>query len=338
MATGDRSGPDHLTHFERFAGSPRKYHIFHALRIIEAYYRDAPRLGTSKRPREDKVRLGQEAEVAFPTTTIRDFRPAGARPGVLTNRFFGLFGQHGPLPQHLTEYARERLINFRDPTFLAFGNMLTHRMMGLLYRAWVTGQPAPEFDRGEAGRFERKVAAIAGYDGRHLRGRDAMPDLARRFFAGRLAQGARNPEGLVAMLSSFFDTPVRLQEFVGSWLELEPDDRWQLGGRAGLGQATSIGTRVWSRAAKFRLRLGPLSLDEYRRLLPGTASVTRLTAIVRSYVGDSLDWDVNLVLRADQVPAAILGQDVRLGHTSWIGERKSTADAAELYLAPQLAA
>lgn len=335
MATRDGSGADDLTHYDRFRQSPQAFHIFQALRILEARYSDAPLLGTSKRPAEDRVRLGQEADLAFPRTTIRDYTPPGAGPGVLTNRFFGLFGPNGPLPTHLTEFVRERAINSRDPTFLAFANMLTHRMMSLLYRAWTTGQPSASYDRGAGGRFEYKVAAFAGIASAELRDRDAMPDAARSHFAAHLSAGPRHADGLVAMVQSFFHVPVSLQQFIGSWLELEPGDRWQLGAPAGLGRATSIGTRVWSRSAKFRLRIGPLGLDEYQRLLPGSASLSRLKSVVRAYVGDAQDWDVNLVLRGDQVPQAVLGGSTRLGQTSWIGTRNPARPAADLFLSPQ---
>jgi len=336
MATGDGAGPDNLTHFAQLARSPDTYHIFHALRILEARFSDAPRMGESRRPREDKMRLGQEAELSFPPSTIRDFEPPkGAKPGRLTNRFFGLFGPQGPLPLHLTEYARDRLRNHRDPTFVAFANMLTHRLMGLLYRAWSAGQPAPSFDRGKNDPVETKVAALAGLHGANLRARDEMPDLAKRHFAGHLALGPKNPEGLVSVLSAFFQAPVVVEEFVGSWLELEPSDRWSLGARTGLGQATSIGSQVWTRGAKFRLKVGPLSLEDYNRMLPGTASFKRFEAIVRNYVGDALDWDVNLVLDARAVPASKLGQDTRLGHTSWVGDRKGGRDAEDLFLVPE---
>lgn len=334
MATGEGTGPDHLTHHERFRQTPHAFHIFQALRVLEAHFADAPPLGVSRRPREDRVRLAQEPDLAFPPATISAYVPPGADPGVLTNRFFGFFGPHGPLPLHLTEYARERLVNFRDPTFAAFADMLTHRMMSLLYRAWATGQPAASMDRGEDGLMDRKVAALAGHAGQAMRDRDAMPDLAKRHFAGHLGAGPRTAEGLVAMLRAFFSVPVRLQQFVGSWLDLEPGDRWALGSRTGLGRATSIGDRVWSRSSKFRVLLGPLSLADYNRLLPGGASMRRLRAIVRNHVGDTLDWDVNLILRADEVPRALLGQTVALGHVAWIGARQGGGDAGDLFLSP----
>ncbi len=337
MASGHRAGADHLTHLERLAATPEKHHIFHAFRILEAAYPDAPRIGTARRPREDRIRFGQEAELSFPPSTLAAFSPSGGKaPGRLTNRFFGLFGPQGPLPLHLTEYARNRLRQHRDPTMIAFANMLTHRMMSLLYRAWRSGQPAPSFDRGDNDAFERKIAAIGGYHGDHLRGKDAFPDLAKRHFTGLLAQGPKNADGLVSILQAFFGAKVRLQQFVGCWLELEPDDRWQLGAPARLGQTTSIGERVWTRSAKFRLKIGPLSLAEYERLLPGGVSLPRLRAMVRSYVGDALDFDVNLVLRAAEKPAPILGKTVRLGQTSWIGNNKTGRDAEDLFLEPGL--
>lgn len=337
MAAGNRPGADHLSHIKKLEKAPEKHHIFHALRVLEGAYQDAPRIGDARRPRDDKVRFGQEAELAFPPSTVRDFKPPKKdEPGRLTNRFFGLFGPHGPLPLHLTEFARSRLRQFRDPTFVAFADMLTHRMMTLFYRAWRSGQPAPSFDRGSKGDVERKVAAIAGYHGESLSEMDALPDLAKRHFAGLLASGPKNAEGLVAMLSAFFGARVRIQEFVGSWLELEQDDRWVLGQRAGLGRTTSIGDKVWTRTDKFRLIIGPVGLEEYRRLLPGGTSLERLRAIVRNYVGDALDWDVNLILRADSVPPAILGQTVQLGQTGWIGARQQNTDADDLYLEPNL--
>ncbi len=339
MASGNRAGADHLTHLKRLKDAPEQHHIFHAFRLLESAFPDAPRIGSARRPREDRIRFGQEAEMAFPPSTVAAFAPPeGAKPGRLTNRFFGLFGPQGPLPLHLTEYARARLRQHRDPTFVAFADMLTHRMMTLLYRAWRSGQPAPSFDRGADDMVERKIAAIAGYHGSQLRRRDAMPDLAKRHFTGLLSQGPRNAEGLVAIVSAFFAAPVRIVEFVGTWLDLESSDRWQLGRPAVLGKTTSVGARIWSRSAKFRLVIGPLSLAEYERLLPGGSSLARLRAIVRNFAGDALDWDVNLILRGSDRPDPVLGETVRLGMTGWIGETDKTRDAADLFLDPRQSA
>lgn len=338
MATDKRAGPDTLGHFAKLAEEPEKHHVFQAMRVIDAAYPDKPRLGESRRPRQDPVRLGQEAELAFPPSTIASFKPGtDTKPGTLINRAFGLFGPQGPLPLHLTEYARTRQRNHRDHTIVAFANMLTHRMLTLLYRAWRSGQPAASYDRGDD-EFERRVAAIAGYRGDGLNNRDAVPDVSRRHFAAIMSQGSKNPDGLISVLSTFFDVDVEIDQFVGCWLHLEPDDCWELGRPAGLGQTTSIGSKVWSRASKFRLRIGPLDRDRYERFLPGTDGWDRLEAIVRSYIGDMFDWDVQLILKGDEVPRSVLGGSTRLGQTSWVEPKRDDdtprPDAADLFLTP----
>lgn len=337
MGTKDGSEPRDLTHLDRLIRDPQSHHIFFAMRVLEAQLGEAPRFGEARRPRQDKVRFGQEPYLGFPPSTIAEYKPQTAdRPPKLVNYFFGFFGPNGPLPLHLSEYARTRKFNHHDPTFSAFADMLLHRSMTLMYRAWVRGQPTAAFDRGDNSETEGKIAALGGHYGKHLQNRDAMPDLAKRHFAGLLSAGPKNAEGLVSILNGFFDAEVSLEKFVGDWLILEPSDQWTLGSDTGLGSTTCIGARVWSNASKFRLRVGPLSLDEYKKFLPGTPALNRLRAIVRNYIGDELDWDVNLVLRGKDVPQAQLGASTQLGLTSWIGSEDHPDEVADLFMTPMV--
>jgi type VI secretion system protein ImpH len=163
--------------------------------------------------------------------------------------------------------------------------------------------------------------------------------VVKRSFAGRLAHDARNEEGLRALIAHFFSAPVAIESFVGSWLELDAQDRFAfrprgVRPRARLGQSITVGERVWSREAKFTVRIGPLGLDAYRRLLPGGESLRRLRAIVLNYAGETLDWELNLVLRGEEVPETRLGVSGALGWTTWVGERAEGRDADELRLSP----
>lgn len=324
------AGPD-LSRLAALGTDPQSHHIFQALRLIEATHSDRPRLGRSRRPSQDAVRLSQAPELAFPTSTISAFstdEEAGHHR--LTQRFFGLFGPNGALPLHLTEYARDRQRNHQDPTLVAFADVFHHRMMSLLYRAWATGEPAPSFDRPDDDPFGTKLDALAGLAGESFECRDAMPDLAKRYFAGLLAATPRSEAGLKAILSRFFRAETSIESFIGSWLHLERHDRGRLG-TACLGGSASLGEKVWSREARFRIRMGPLSLEDYRRLLPGGQSLKRLAAIIRGYAGDTLEWELNLVLDRNEVPPTVLGYSGSLGHTSWIGMR-TTTDADDLHL------
>ncbi len=155
------------------------------------------------------------------------------------------------------------------------------------------------------------MASLIGLGTLGLRDRDAMPDLTKLHFAGHLAGQTRHAEGLASILSAFFD-------HAGAGRELHrrlahparaPTTRGLGGGAAtaGLGQSALLGARVWSRQHKFRIVFGPLTLAEYERLLPGGLSFHRLIPIVRNYAGDVLIWDVNLILKQEEVPPIRLG-------------------------------
>jgi type VI secretion system protein ImpH len=249
--------------------------------------------------------------------------------------FFGLFGTDGPLPLHLTEYARDRKRNGRDPTLQRFADIFHHRMMSLFWRAWADSRPTVSFDRPAEDRYATYVGALAGLGMESLLKRDAMPDLTKLHFAGLLANQTRHAEGLAAILSAFFTMTVRVDSFVGAWLTMEAPDWTRLGGTpqtATLGGTALLGARVWSRQHKFRIVFGPLSLADYLRLLPGGQSFHRLIPIVRNYAGDTLVWDVNLVLKRDEIPDTVLGRQGRLGWTTWLKPRRSEAPAADLFL------
>lgn len=320
----------------RVAAAPHAFDFNRVMRELEAQHSDAPRFGRSVRPAQDKVRLGQEASVDFAAAMLAAWVPGeDGRADRLIVNFFGLFGPDGPLPLHLTEYARDRLRNERDPTFQRFADLFHHRALSLLYRAWADVRPTISFDRPDSDRFATYVGALAGLGVPSLRKRDAMPDLTKLHFAGLLANQTRHAAGLSAILSAFFTTPVQVQCFIGSWLDLGEQDHTRLSGAgdpARLGGGALLGRRVWSRQHKFRLVFGPLSLVEYEHLLPGGSSFHKLVPLVRNYAGDVLAWDVQFVLRRKDVPDTRLGQSGRLGWTTWLKPRRSLQDAADLVL------
>ncbi|RZM30830.1 MAG: type VI secretion system baseplate subunit TssG [Sphingomonas sp.] len=304
------------------------------MRELEALHRDRPRFGHSVRPAQDAIRLAQEASVDFAPAMLSGWAEGkDGMPDRLLVLFFGLFGPDGPLPLHLTEYARDRVRNERDPTFQRFADLFHHRTLSLLYRAWADVRPAISYDRPETDRFATYVGALAGLGTVALRDRDAMPHLTKLHFAGLLANQTRHAEGLAAILSAFFAMPVRVESFVGAWLTLEARDHSRLGAgndTALLGGGALLGARVWSRQHKFRLVFGPLSLTDYERLLPGGPSFHKLVPIVRNYAGDALAWDVRFVLKRREVPDTRLGRYGRLGWTTWLKPRRSLRHADDL--------
>jgi type VI secretion system protein ImpH len=330
-----RRSRDPLKLLDEIEQAPWKQDFFQVLREFECAYADKPRIGTSLRPQDEAVRLGQDPSMSFaPATFSAVQRSAQGGPARLVQQFLGLFGPNGALPLHLTEFARDRLLHHRDASLVRFVDVLHHRPLTLFYRAWAQAQPAVSFDRPQSDRFSAYVGSLVGIGMPGLRQRDAAGDHVRLFFSGWLSRPVRTADGLRAILSGFFKLPVTIREFAGHWLRLPEDDTTRIGARnAGctLGGGAVLGHRVWDRQHGIQVAFGPLQLAQYESLLPGGPALERLVALMRHYLGFEIDWDLRLSLARDQVPTARLGS-TRLGWTSWLGCTQRKRDADDLRL------
>ena len=319
---------------------PWRHDFYQALRAIEAHHANKPRLGTARKPADEAVRLGQAAEMSFAPASLSAVQidtPSGV-PRIEV-RFFGLFGPNGPMPLHLTEYARERQLHHGDATLVRFADMFHHRLLLLFYRTWAQAQPTVSLDRPAEDRFADHIGSLIGLGTPKHRGRDAAPAHAKLFFSGHFARQARNAEGLQAMLSAYLRAPVRVESFVGRWLELPEPERTRLGapGAAGrtptaqLGAGAMLGRTVFDRQHHFRLHVGPLRLESFEALLPGGSALPAVQALLAHYVSLELAWDLHLELARADVPACRPGRYGRLGWTTWLGrrpDRPASSDAA----------
>jgi type VI secretion system protein ImpH len=337
MADENREQTHHLAaQISELEKSPYSFGFFQALRLIECLYRDAPRLGKSRRPGDDPIRLAQEPSMRFESASLSAFTPqADGKPHRLTVRLFGLLGPNGPLPLHLTEYAQERSQKHKDATFIRFLDVFHHRMLSLFYRAWANNEPTVSFDRPESDRFTDYIGALAGLGMATLRQRDEISDWTKLYYCGRLACQTKCPEGLQAIITEFFNLPARVDEFVGEWLPLPQKDIFRLGvnpSSGTLGRSIILGAEVWSCQHKFRVALGPLGYGDYQSFLPGGKRITHMAALVRNYAGDESAWDLMLILKWQEVPSLCLDGQYRLGWTTWLGKRPLKKDADDLVL------
>ena len=311
--------------------------FFQALRLLENAHPDKPRIGASLRPRDDAVRFGRDPSLGFEPGALAGFTPAeGAARARLAVNVLGLLGANGPLPLHLTDYARDRARNHNDTTLVAFLDVFHHRMVSLFYRARAAADPAISLDRPDSDRFADYVGSLFGIGAPALRGRDEIGDFAKLHFAGLMANQRRPAAGLVTILRAYFKLPVELEQFVGHWMKIPLDGQTRIGmedrGNR-LGTSAVLGKKVSDCQHKFRLVIGPLGYDDYERMLPGGASMKRVVDWVKSYAGTVLDWDVRLVLKRPDVPPLTLGAR-RLGWTTYLASGPAARDARQLLINP----
>ena len=336
MALDGRAPDESL--MQRLQEAPYRFDFYQVVRRLECLHRDMPRIGRAPKPHQEAIRFGQAPTLAFAPSSLAGYKAksAGDVPK-LDVYFLGLVGPNGPLPLHITQYIRDRLHNFHDPTLAAFLDVFHHRAISLFYRAWADCQPTVNRDRPEDDRIAFFMNCLIGLGFDSLVNRDCVPDDAKRYFTGRIALQTHNAEGLQAILTDYFQVPVRIEQFIGHWVGLPEEYRCKLGASpltGTLGRSSLVGERYWDVRQKFRIVLGPLSLDDYERFLPTGRSFPALRDWVRNYIGLHLKWDVQLVLKPRQVPTLLLGQAGRLGWTTWLTTGGFERPADHLVLQP----
>ncbi len=172
------------------------------------------------------------------------------------------------------------------------------------------------------------MLALAGFGTPHLRGRMSVADEVVLFYAGLFAARPRPPGALQAMLADYLGMPVRVEPFSGRWVAVAAAEQTRLP-RAGdvpryasLGIDTVAGARIWDVQGQFRVVVGPVDGAGMRALMPDQPGLRRLVDLVRAYAGIDLGFDVQVMLRADCVPALEMvpgdgPQAPRLGWNSW---------------------
>ncbi|HYQ14453.1 MAG TPA: type VI secretion system baseplate subunit TssG, partial [Polyangiaceae bacterium] len=297
--------------------TPYAFDFHQALRRVEVAFRELPRWGEAAKPRDEPLRLGQDPSFEFVPAAVRAFTPpTDHSPARLAVGFLGLFGPQGPLPLHITEYARDRIRQAGDTTLSSFVDLFHHRMLALFHRAWTRSRPTASRDRPQHDRFRTYVGAAFGHGLPAQFDTDVVPDRAKLFFGGFFGMASRPPDGLRSILSGYFEQQVKITEFMGEWLELHDQDRFRLGyspAVSSLGRTTVLGRRVFSRSHKFRISMGPLGEADFVRFLPHGRGLEQLSALVRAYAGPQLAWDLELIPAADALTQLRLGRAGRLG-------------------------
>jgi type VI secretion system protein ImpH len=337
MATaGGRTGPSLR---ERLRAEPYRYGFFPAVWLLQALAPDRERVGGDGPPAAEAVRFRSEQSLEFPASEILDVTGEDGDRAEMVVRFMGLTGPQGALPRVYSELVIERLRR-RDPTLAAFLDLFNHRLVSLFFRAWEKSRPRLLVDRDGRDDLSRWLFSLFGMGTRGLRGRLAVRDTGLLLYTGLLALKPRSSTGLETLLADYFhDVPVRVVQFVGQWLPLEPEAQTCLrpfGGNTRLGVDALVGSRVWHTQSRFRVVLGPTTYARFCELLPCGASSPELLELTRFFVGLEFDFEFQLVLRAEEVPPSRLGapgpQAPRLGWSTWLVSQRAQRDAHDLVL------
>lgn len=335
---------------------PFSFDFFQAIRVLEKLDPNRKSLGRAGPPNVEVVRLRSHLSLSFPPSSIYDLvKPSRLLPvPLMTVSFMGLYGPSGMLPRHYTELLMRIDKEGRGPEKNSLRDWLdvfNHRFISLFYRAWEKYRFYIPYERGtyalsEPDAYTHALFSLLGLGMAPVRNRlrvstwveedsreqvqAKVDDLVLLYYGGFLSHRPRNAVSLEAMLADYFDLPVQIIQFQGQWLVLDPSNQSRMGNgicNNQLGMSVVAGERVWDTQSKFRIRLGPLSIDRFNEFLPDRSPESQrkafflLAHLVNLYVGVEFDFEVQVVLKKEEVPECQL-QDVglgpRLGWNTWL--------------------
>ncbi len=308
------------------AAEPWRFDLFAALRRLEREAPGKPRIGDGGRLEDIFVELSQNPYLEFPASTLE---AAAERPGGrmrLTARFLGMFGPQGALPLTTTAECYTWLQE-RDDAFPRFVDIFQRRFLELFYRAWADSRPIAQNDRPGDDRFIDYVNAMIGVGSAPYEGVDSLHPFAKAEFAGLIAPKAKSAARLEGFLAGLLGVRVEIQEFIGSWLILDKEDRSRVGeAMSSLGVDCMMGASQFTVNDKFRARVFVKDYAHYLKFLPGGDLARAIADAVFLMLGEEFDWDMELAIPAGEVQPVLLGQGARLGWTSWMSPNWAKTD------------
>jgi type VI secretion system protein ImpH len=307
-----------MTFRAELVAEPWRFDLLSVLRRLERENADKPRIGDARKLADEFVTIGQNPYFEFPDSNIEAATVGETGLVRLKARFLGLFGPQGALPLTTTEEAYGWLRE-RDDAFARFVDIFQRRFLALFFRAWSDAHPVTQNDRPDEDRFRVYIGSMIGIGAPAFRDADSIPDFAKLPYAGLLAPRVKSASRLRSFLSSFLGTRVEIEEFAGTWLTFDPNERTRLGeANSRLGADCVAGASMYTVCDKFRVRVYVRNIEHLKQFLPGSPLALEIADAIFLYVGEEYDWDMELAIPAGEITPVRLGESVQLGWTSWM--------------------
>jgi type VI secretion system protein ImpH len=302
------------------------FEFFQAVSLLQRLRPERQPVGEFSHPESEVVHFRVNNELGFPASQIQElqFSELTGHAEMMVN-FMGLTGPAGVLPYFYTELILERL-RAKDRSLEAFLNIFNHRSISLFFRAWQKYRFPATYSSGERDRFTHHLFDLIGMGTQGMLGRQAIADEALLHYVGLFGMQTRSAIALESILRDYFEVPIEIEQFAGDWYRLSANAQCRLDEEEEpaqqLGTGAIVGDEVWHQQSRARIRIGPLSLEQYRDFLPDGSAFEPLKAITRFFSGDELDFEIQLILRREETPGLQIDLDSaeapRLGWVTWL--------------------
>ncbi len=324
MEPEDRTAGSGL--IERIQKEPHQFSFFQLVHLLQRSGSGGVPVGHTGPPSGELLRFRPVASLAFPDGDVaaveRVTDEEGRERFIVETTFLGLYGTTSPLPNY---YSEELIQNpERDELLRGFLDLFHHRLLSLFYRCWEKYRYYVQFRQDTADEYSRRLLCLIGLGLPGLSEAEPIPRVRLLRYLGFLARRSCSAAELRAAISDYFDRiPTRISPWALRWVNVPQEARNQVGMRnCRLGEDLHLGESVRDRSAKFRITLGPLGLERYLLFLPDAEEFQALDGLVRLLVIDQLLFEVEVILRREEIPDLRLAEGsrgARLGQTTWLG-------------------
>ena len=238
---------------------------------------------------------------------------------IITN-LLGLYGSSSPLPTFYTEALIEEESEDESVT-RDFIDILNQRIFELLFECWARyRQFLQVFEANNPAYIERLFCLIGMGDSSLRKGVEEPYHLLR--YLGLFSQHPHSAVGLKTILKdSFPGIEIDIRSCIEKTTEIPEDQRLRIGVSSySLGVDTYMGREIVDRMGKFRIQIGPMSIEEFKGFYPGSYNYDHLIFLIEFYFVEPLEYDLELILKQGEAQTVCLGDPSRatLGFDTFI--------------------
>jgi len=315
------------------------FEFFQAVMLLQRLRSDREPVGRFANPQDEAVSFHVNNGLAFPASQIQKLQWPEDGSSEMTINFMGQTGPMGVLPYCYTELILERLRG-KDKTLESFLDIFNHRVISFYYRAWEKYRFPVTFCLGDEDHFTHHLLDLIGLGTPGLQERQKIPDIALLHYVALIGEQARSAAALQTILHDYFEVPVEIEQFTGSWYGLDQGNLCWIDEKPGacreLGKGAVVGDEIWDQQSRVRIKLGPLPLSQYCSFLPDGDAFEPLKAIVKFFCDDELDFEIQLSLKREEVPKCDTSYEgeaaPRLGWVSWLKSEPIDRDPGDTIL------
>ncbi|MDR1476473.1 MAG: type VI secretion system baseplate subunit TssG [Holosporales bacterium] len=326
-----RLAPDNRSLIDKLMYSPEKFTFVKAVDVALA----AQNISISSNQNIHSANIEIKSKINFRSK----FSDISVVEGVKDNyielftNLYGIAGIEGTLPDCYVEKfiihnktSRQSIIDFFD--------IFNNRILFLRYQYMKKYDLSCVSCKLKESIFGNIMFSLSGFENHEnytdkLIEQSTIPEQFKISCHNLLWKNTRSSEGLRVILSSFFDLPVKIEQFVGGFDEADKTLQSALGIRKSrfnrLGRDFILGNKTWNTAKGIKVVIGPLAFEKYIKFLPKRHSLDqrnsplqKMKEIIKIYVPHDIKVEIQFLLDKCFVKETLLNGVSRLNRDAFI--------------------